>query len=67
MIDPFEEPERFTQLVTEGFARAVEEAIAENDRLGLPSPAGENGRVVWYLRGQRVPPPDWAAPQSQKP
>ena len=22
MIDPFEEPERFTQLVTEGFARA---------------------------------------------
>jgi hypothetical protein len=35
--------------------------------LGLPSPAGQNGRVVWYLRGQRVPPPDWAAPQSQKP
>ena len=60
MIDPFEEPERFTQLLTEAFARAVKEAIAENDRLGIPSCGGENGRVVWSLRGERVPPPDWA-------
>jgi hypothetical protein len=60
MIDPFEEPERFIQLLTEGFARAVKEAIAENDRRGIPSCGGENGRVVWGLRGQRVPPPDWA-------
>jgi hypothetical protein len=57
-IDPIEDPEGFARVVQEASARAVREVVAENDRLGIPSPAGEDGRVVSYLNGKRVPPPD---------
>jgi len=34
-------------LVVRSFENAVRNAAEENDRLGIPSPAGVNGQVVW--------------------
>jgi hypothetical protein len=39
-------PERLTEIAIRAFARAVREAIEENDRLGVPSYGGKDGKIV---------------------
>ncbi len=45
-------PELLTEIAIRAFARAKDEAIRENDRLGIPSYGGKDGQIV-----VRQPPP----------
>jgi succinate dehydrogenase/fumarate reductase flavoprotein subunit len=47
-----DDPEALTQIAIRAFARAKDEAIRENDRLGVPSYGSEGGKIV-----VRQPPP----------
>ena len=58
MVDPFDDPEGWLKLWQEGAAEGVKKAIAENDRLGIPSVGTIDGKIVYCLRGKIVPPPD---------
>ena len=58
LIDPFDNPQGFIRAIQEAGAAAAKEAVEENDRLEIPTAAGEDGRVVYYLYGKRVPPPE---------
>jgi hypothetical protein len=40
------QPERVLEIAIRAFARATREAIAENDRLGIPSYGGKGGKIV---------------------
>ena len=42
----FDDPEALTEIASRAFARAKDEAIRENDRLGVPSYGGEGGKIV---------------------
>ena len=45
--DPFiENPELLTEIAIRAFARAKAEAIAENDRLGVPSYGSKDGKIM---------------------
>lgn len=45
--DPiFDNPEVVSAVAQRAFHRAKREAIAENDRLGIPSYGSENGKIV---------------------
>ena len=39
-------PDRVLEIAIRAFARAAKQAIAENDRLGIPSYGGEGGKIV---------------------
>jgi len=51
----FDDPEALTELAQRSFHEAKSRAIAENDRLGVPSYGSEGGQIV--VR-QPPPPPD---------
>jgi hypothetical protein len=56
--DPFiENPELLTEIAIRAFARATKDAIAENDRLGIPSYGGKDGQIV--VRQPPQPPDPW--------
>jgi hypothetical protein len=42
----FEDPELLTEIAIRAFARATDAAIRENDRLGIPSYGGKDGKIV---------------------
>ena len=45
--DPFiDEPDAMIALALKAFEEAASDAIAENDRLGIPSPLGRKGKIV---------------------
>ena len=42
----FDDPDKLVALAQASFSRAKDEAIAENDRLGIPSYGAVNGKLV---------------------
>jgi hypothetical protein len=42
----FSHPELLTEIAIRAFAKAAAQAIAENDRLGIPSYGSEGGKIV---------------------
>ena len=42
----FDDPNKLVALAQASFSRAKDEAIAENDRLGIPSYGAVNGKLV---------------------
>ena len=47
-------PEALTALAVKSFAEAKRKAIAENDRLGIPSYGSKDGKIVVRLRGMSL-------------
>jgi hypothetical protein len=41
-----DQPERVAEIAIRAFARAVKQAIQENDRVGIPSYGSKDGKVV---------------------
>ena len=61
--DPFiSKPQAMMDLAQRSFARAVAEAIAENDRLGIPSSYGQDGKV--FFRQPPAKQADYIMPPS---
>lgn len=59
-VDPaisFDDQEAVSSLIIRSFEIAVRKAAAENDSLGIPTPVGMNGKVVYFL-GSPSPGPD---------
>jgi hypothetical protein len=42
----FDDPDALTALAQQSFNKAAREAIEENDRLGVPSYGGKDGKIV---------------------
>ena len=42
----FDDPDALTVLAQQSFTKAAREAIQENDRLGVPSYGGKDGKIV---------------------
>ena len=53
----FDDPEALTELAQRSFHEAKRRAIAENDRLGIPSYGGKDGKIV--VRQPPLPPDPW--------
>jgi hypothetical protein len=47
------QPDRVLEIAIRAFARAAQQAIAENDRLGIPSYGGKDGKIVLRHPPQR--------------
>ena len=51
----FDDFEALTVLVQKSFAKAVKKAVAENDKLGIPTPYSKNGKI-FYRQPYKVTP-----------
>ncbi len=43
----FDDFDEMTVLIQKSFAKAVKKAIAENDKLGIPTPYSKNGKIFY--------------------
>ena len=56
----FDDVDALLALACESMTAAARAAVAENDALGVPTPFGKDGKVMWRLPGGQIvsEPPD---------